>query len=180
MTRVDRPDPDGRERGRFRRDRRRRRRFRRDRRAVSVSVTHVLVLGITTLLVGGILVAAGGLVDGQRDRAATEQLEVVGERLVTELERTDQLANETPNATVELRTDHPARIVGSDYRIYLLTDAGVCSARVCLLLNVSDPEVRTTIPVANRTRVDPATVRGGDVVVTYDGTAVTLEPEGSA
>lgn len=150
-------------------------RLRADRRGTSITVTHVLVLAITTLLVAGILTAASGLIDGQRDRAATEQVEIVGERLVTELERTDQLANATPNATVTLRTDHPERIVGSQYRLYLTTTPGVCSTRVCLVLNVSDPEVRRTIPWSNRTRVVAASVRGGDVNVVYNGTALTLE-----
>lgn len=151
-----------------------------DDRGVSVTLTHVLVLAITTMLVGGVLVAANGLVDGQRDRAASEQLSVVGERLATELQRVDGLAAADPNASVTLRTDHRRRVVGSTYTVSLTTAPGTCSAAACLVLTVGDPEASTVVPVANRTDVAPATVTGGAVRVVYNGTALTVEAEGSA
>ena len=61
-------------------------------RGVSTILGYSLNLVVATLVVKGVLIAAGSLVESQRDQAARAELNVVGERLVADLETADRLA----------------------------------------------------------------------------------------
>ncbi|MFW5905804.1 MAG: DUF7266 family protein, partial [archaeon] len=60
-------------------------------RAVSVAVTHVLAIGITTILIVGLLTAAGGLAKDEQEQSAREQLRMVGSSMASQIEHADAL-----------------------------------------------------------------------------------------
>ncbi len=145
----------------------------RDERAVSSTVTYVLTIAITTILLSGLITAAGGLVGDQRAQATRNELGVVGERIVAELTNADHLVQAGTDPAVRLRTTHPRRIVGAPYSVELKTGGEPpCAHPQCLVLSTSD--VTVSVPFDNATAVKPGTVDGGAVVVTYDRANETL------
>lgn len=151
-----------------------------DRRAVSSTVTYVLAVAITTILVSGLIVTAGGVLEDQRERALRNELAVVGERLAAELEGADRLVADE-DATVHIQTTHPDRLAGTRYDVALVARApGPCDQYPCLALNASSVDVGVTVPLANETAVRATRVPGGDVTVRYEPTNGTLALEGDA
>jgi hypothetical protein len=149
----------------------------RDDRAVSTTLSQVFVVGITAVLVSGLVVAAGGAVEEQRDRTARQELKTIGERVATNVQQVDRLATR-PNTTVSMQTSHPRSVVGGRYDIALRTD-GDCPTGVsaCVRLYAPGPGVEAVVPVSNVTAVESSEVAGGSLTVRYDGTAVSLEAE---
>lgn len=86
-------------------------------RAVSTAVGYVLTLGITTVLVSGLLLAAGGVVEDRREATTRNTLEVVGQRLAASLMSADRLATTDGTRTVAVTVDLPERIAGSGYSV---------------------------------------------------------------
>ena len=127
-------------------------------RAVSVTVNYVLSLAITTLLVGGLLFAAGDVVGDRRDAVVRGELSVVGERVVAGLATADRLAQSGAD-TVALDVEAPDRVANQGYTI------GVNGTAGSLRLATEEPAVRVSIPLGNRTPVADSTVQGGDVRV---------------
>jgi hypothetical protein len=74
-----------------------------DTRGVSVALTHALTLGITAVLIIGLLFSAGQYLDTQEDRAALTQLDQVGNDMVAQIHALDQLnkTGEQVQATIE-------------------------------------------------------------------------------
>lgn len=152
--------------------------LRADDRGVSVSVNHVLAIGITAILISGLLIAVGGLLDHQQRLAAENDLDAIGNALGAEVERVDDLAAGRGNATVAVTTDHPASVAGGTYHVALAAGddchTPLSRSDACLVLR-SNGGASEVIPLHNRSRVDPAVVQGGAVRVVYDGGAITLE-----
>lgn len=127
-------------------------------RGVSTVVGYVLNLGIATILVSGLLISGGGLVDDQRERTARSQMDVIGNRIAADLETTDRLLR-TGNGSVTVRSDLPATVVGSQYQINVVASNGTALVRV----ETTRPSVIRTVPVRNLTPVQPVSISGGDI-----------------
>ena len=84
-------------------------------RAVSIAVTHVLTIAITTVLISGLLIAAGSMLEGQQDRSAEQSLETVGERIAGEIAGAEQAAGD--DGTVTVTADHPSRVASERYTV---------------------------------------------------------------
>lgn len=152
-------------------------RFTDDDRAVSTTVTYVLTMAITAVLLGGLITAAGGLVENQRTQAARNELGVVGERLAGELTVVDGLVQAGDQPSVRLRVRHPRQVAGRYYSIEIESGGSPpCSAQQCLVLRTDD--VTVTVPFATETAVQPGRVSGGTVVIEYDTTNETLVTRG--
>lgn len=151
--------------------------LRNDDRAVSATITYVLTVAITTVLVSGLIVTAGSVVEDQRRSALHDELGVVGERIAAEFTSADRLVQGGDDPAVRLQTDHPRRLVGERYTVELKTGSEPpCTRSQCLVMNASD--VTVTVPFTTRTAVRPGAVQGGRVVVRYDRTNGTLVLEG--
>lgn len=149
-------------------------------RGVSIAVSHALTIAITTLVISGLVIAAGGIVRDQREQSSRQELRTIGERLVTEIARVDTLAGSDARTTVSLRTDHPLDVAGSPYHVHLSTSTAQCSAPPCLVLRASGTDVVITLDVVSDTPVADSTATGGRVVIVYDGSAIHLETGGRA
>jgi type II secretory pathway pseudopilin PulG len=148
---------------------------------VSTAVTHVLAIGITTILISGLLVAAAGLLTGQQDSAGREELQEIGNRIAEQIyvasERVDQTESGIDSVTITVT--QPARVAGYSYTATLV-DGGECSGALegppgedpdlCLEL---DPDPSLDV----RTQRIPVDVEGD--VGSYPPDAVSLERDGS-
>ncbi|MFB6138108.1 MAG: hypothetical protein ABEJ42_07215 [Halobacteriaceae archaeon] len=159
------------------------------RRAVSTVLGYVLALGITTLLVSGIMLAGGGFVDAQRERVVHSELEVLVERLASDVDRADRLALATDaDGAVRIDTPLPRTVAGFTYRItvtqvatptdhpsrYRLTatiesDAVDVSESTTVAISTDDPSGELS------NGLQETTVRGGDLVVVYHHGSDSLE-----
>jgi|GEM_PF-1783850 len=144
-------------------------------RAVSSAVTYSLIVVITLTLTTGLVVGTDALVGNQRDRAATEQLDVVGQRLVATIETADRLsATENDPDSLVITREFPRRVAGSQYHISV-ADAPSGSGSVVTLETV-DSEISASmrVDVHSVGGVGETEIAGGRTVVRYDDTADEL------
>jgi hypothetical protein len=145
-----------------------------DRRGVSSAITYALVVAITLALVAGLLFGTESLIQQNRKQTATEQLEVVEQRVATTIETTYRLADtsgpDPEPERVRVTRQLPDRLAGSQYHIEIESPTG-SAARIEVELVEFDIATETTV----RLRVgfgDPtiteANVNGGDIAVVYD------------
>jgi len=138
-----------------------------DVRAVSTTVGYALTLGITALLVTGLLIAGGGFLQEQRETSTRSELEVIGHQVASDIASADRLTG-SGVTEVSIRRSLPQRVTGSAYSIAVEN-----SAQSHLVLTSADPEVTVrvdmeTVFVGNSDGVASGTVDGGDIVIEYD------------
>lgn len=152
-------------------------RFRDDRRGVSVAVTHILAIGITTILLAGLLISAGSVLDRERENAAREELHTIGDRIGGEMSSVDRAGSAGADERIELETNHPSRVSGSSYTVRLRDGSGgACDASYvddhdgCLVLSTSELDRDVIVPLDLRddTQVVDGAANGGDVFVVYE------------
>lgn len=138
-----------------------------DARAVSTTIGYALTLGITALLVTGLLIAGGGFLQEQRETSTRAELQVIGHQVASDIASADRLAG-SDVSEVSIRRSLPERVTGSAYSITVES-----SAQSHLVLTSADPEVTIridmqTVFVGNSTGVASGTVDGGSIVIEYD------------
>jgi hypothetical protein len=126
------------------------RNFRGDDRAVSIAVTHVLTIGITTILITGLLVGASGLLESEKQGATRDELRTIGNRMVSEMSSAYYSSGDGPNDRVVVRVSHPEYVAGNNYNVEL-RDSG-CSAPAvssskCLVLQTPTGNNEVVIPI---------------------------------
>lgn len=127
-----------------------------DDRAVVSPVSNVLIIGITTILILGLIIASTGLLADQQERTARSELRTVGEGLAVELEQVATLARRggSPNIT----TQHVESILGERYTVELLTGSQCNTPRIsadtCLRLSSNDPDTTQFVSVNNASYVN--------------------------
>ena len=155
-------------------------------RAVSITVNYVIVLGITAVLVSGLLVGAGGYVQDQRTSVVREELTVVAEQLAAGISDADRLARaDAQSRSVRVGVTLPARVAGESYRITVTNRStpGSEPMRHELRLQSSGTDVSVTLTVSTLVGLEEGSVDGGWVVVELDaGSTLVLtdgDPSGS-
>lgn len=146
--------------------------LRSDERAASTALGYVLTLGISTVLITGLLVGGGSYLEGERTHATTEGLRVHAERLAGAVGDADRLAAASSGGEVEVEIRLPDRVAGSTYTVSVV-DAGPDAGgrnRTALVFRSPSAEVTVRVPLATRVGVAPAEgLPGGIVSVRYDG-----------
>ncbi|MFC7236093.1 DUF7266 family protein [Halosegnis marinus] len=135
-------------------------------RGVSTVVGFVLTLGITSLLIIGLLIAAGGFVSDQRQDTVRDELEVIGQQVAADLAASDRLTR-AGGTEVGIARSYPRTVTGSGYQVRV-SDPGTPGERVRVTLTADDPAVTVVVDVRVRTPVRATTVRGGDLTVALD------------
>ena len=146
-------------------------------RAVSITVNYVIVLGISAVLVSGLLVGAGGYVQDQRTNVVREELTVVAEQLATGISDADRLARaDAQSRSVRVGVTLPARVAGESYRITVTNRStpGGEPMRHELTLRSSRTDVSVTLTISTLVDLDEGSVGGGWVVVELDASGSTL------
>jgi hypothetical protein len=148
--------------------------FRTDGRAASTAVNHVLAIGIATLLIVGLVTGTGGFLNDQTQRVTEVELRDLGNRIADDVAAADRMAQQGGSATVAV--DAPDRVADSPYTVALAQGSTCDTARsdadTCLVLEVSQRDVRTVTPLDNRTPVGLTGAEGGGLAVTA-GTSAT-------
>lgn len=130
-------------------------------RGVSATVNYALNLAVTTLLIAGLLTATGGMVEDQRREAARTELNVVGQRLASDLQTADRLVR-AGGETVAVESPLPERVAGVSYTVTVGSNE--------LVLETTRPEVTVRVSFATATAMEETTVSGGAVtIVRVDG-----------
>lgn len=132
-------------------------------------VGYALNLVIAAVLIGILVGAAGSVVDTSTDRAAENQLEVIGNQVAADVAGADRMVNAADGSgdpTVSVRVELPRRVAGEQYRM-AFDDDGVT-------LMASDVTVRVGF-AATTTDVTETEIAGGDVVIRYDTATDRLE-----
>ena len=151
-----------------------------DRRAVSVTITHVLTIGITTILISGLMIGTGTLLDSQKDRATYDEKSTIGDRLAGEITAVDQAAQkEDTEGDITVRTEHPRQLSGGQYFVTLTEDCDTWDntgppsegERFCLQLESAQTE-KVEVPLRIDTDEDwvvtDSPVQGGEIWIHYD------------
>ncbi|WP_248897567.1 DUF7266 family protein [Haloplanus halobius] len=139
-----------------------------DERAVSTAVSYVLTLGLTTILISGLLIAAGGTVDERQQVTTQASLEVAGQRLAANLMTADRLAETSGTTAVSVTVDLPAQVSGSTYGVAV--DPGASR----LVLESGSTGVSVVVGFTATTPVDATSVRGGDLRIVLDSGALEV------
>ena len=142
---------------------------------MSVTVGYVLTLAIGAVLLSGVVIGIGGVVDSQTDRVVRGDLAVVGQTAVANLESADRLAraaevdrpDEAGDATVAVDVDLPTRIAGRPYRIAVDNES--------VTLRTGDPEAVAEVRHVANLSVEPSRVRGGPIRFRYNSSVGRLE-----
>ncbi|WP_267643102.1 DUF7266 family protein [Haloarchaeobius amylolyticus] len=148
-----------------------------DDRGVSIAVTHVLTIGITTILITGLLVGASGLLQDERADAARDEMRTIGNRMATDIASVDRAADGT-SSTMSVRSVHPSSVSGSTYTVHL-KPGSVCAvySNPCLVLNATSTDTTVYVPFNTSTTVTETRVSGGDIYIVYDGSDIKLASE---
>jgi len=155
--------------------------FSTDDRGVSTALTHVLTIGITTVLISGLFIGTTTMLEGQKDRAAYQEMGTIGDRLAAELTAVDQAAKGTPTGNATVLVEHPSTVAGSSYRIQLANDSSACDTwdpNTCLILSASQTSEDVEVPLRTSMPIEESSVTGGDIRITYNETVddkITLE-----
>lgn len=146
-----------------------------DNRGLSAVFGYVLTLGIVTLLVSGLFLAAGTFVENQHDRAIRAEFEVVGNRIAADLAAMDRLALASgATGEAELVVDLPPLAAGKTYEI----STGPSGSPNVSVVNVRTADsaagISVDVRVRTSTTVASTTVPGGDIRIVYDGTQLEV------
>ncbi|WP_226040887.1 hypothetical protein [Natrinema sp. DC36] len=144
-------------------------------RAVSISLTHVLTIGITTILIAMLLTSAGTMLETEKDRSADSSLETIGERLADEIGNVDQIGSQTDDVTV--RTDHPRTVANSRYTVELLEDcnAPLLEGTDCVKLTAQDVDATVHVPIKTAATIDESSTAGGTIAIVYENGEIHIE-----
>lgn len=147
-------------------------RHRTDSRGVSTVLNYGLTLGITTIIVTGLVIAAGGAIQDQREEVLRSEFGVVGEKLSGDISSAERLGRVGDGGTVTVERSYPNEVAGSSYTIRFTDDSG--GPR--LVLESTDPAIRVTVPVAlhESTDVGDTTISGGDLIIHYGSGTVEV------
>lgn len=124
-----------------------------DTRAVSVALSHALTIGITAILLSGLLVGSATLLETQEERIAVHQADEIGADILTHVDKLERLneSDGTVNATVRL--NYPEEISGSRYAISFRTESVQFETNATLQIESPALPRTAAYPIPNDTRV---------------------------
>lgn len=130
-------------------------------RGASTTLSYVLTLSITAILISGLLIATGGVLEDRRESVTRDELQVVGQQISAKLMAADRLAATDP-AELVVRGDFPNRIAGSAYTIAV----NASGPQPHLRLVATDVDASVTVSLTNRTALAETRIVGGDLEIT--------------
>ncbi|WP_239641907.1 DUF7266 family protein [Haloterrigena salina] len=154
-------------------------------RGMSIALTHVLTIGITTILIAMLLMAGSTMLESETERSTEAALETVGERLAGDIDNVDRMAaGGTGGANVSLTSDRPRTVASTGYTIAALPEDQCQEAPLlngsnpCLELDATSTDVTVYVPVKVTDGVDlEGTVQSGEIEIAYvdDGSGPRIE-----
>lgn len=137
-----------------------------DERGTSTTLNYALTLGITTLLITGLIFTVGTEVESQRESAIRAEMEVIGNQLGASLESADRLGDASgTNGYVVLERTFPADVAGTPYNVEIVDQGG---GNYDLRLTSSDPQETVVVTTKLNAPLETGTVGSGPMIITYD------------
>ncbi|MEF8936862.1 DUF7266 family protein [Halobacteriaceae archaeon SHR40] len=130
-----------------------------DTRAVSIAITHALTVAITTVLVSGLLISSGTLLESQEERVGDDQLSEIGSDVVSYINEFDRLNGTGTEVTATVTPNYPDRIVGTYVYNIELYDDGTVEVRSNRLGQSAAFEIDTD------TNIEGGTVASGNIEI---------------
>lgn len=139
----------------------------RDNRGVSSTVSYALTLGISSLLLVGLVTAGGTILQDENEQTTREELTIIGNRLATQISFADQTVQRTNTNSLEFKAGVPNEVSGREFIIDITATA----------ITLRDPEtgIEVEIPVTTDTPIEEGTITSGELYIVYDGTDITIE-----
>lgn len=94
--------------------------FTRDTRAISFNVGYIINVGITAVVIIGLITGVGTVLDSQQDRAVKHQAEVIGDQVAGAVMATDRLGSVGDGTDAVVTRNLPNEVVGTPYKIRLV------------------------------------------------------------
>lgn len=154
--------------------------FRQDTRGASIALNHALSIGITALLISGLLLGAGNLLQRQEARVMQNGLEATSASVTNEVTSIDELAASGVSGNGEIRStvDYPQQIAGKSYDIKLLVRP---DGSTVVYANSSNPTLSIPVEFENETDICERGINGGPIEIVYDSTrdCITIRQTGT-
>lgn len=128
-------------------------------RGASTTLSYVLTLSITALLISGLLIGTGALVEDRRESVARDELRVIGQHASARLMAADRLAATEPTA-LRVEGQFPDQVAGSTYTVR------VNESDSTLHLTAAEIDVAVEVSFVTRHSVVETAVTGGDLQIT--------------
>jgi len=133
-------------------------------RGVSVTLNYVLALGISSILVTGLLIAGGGFVEDTRQRVVHSEMTVIGNHIAANLEQADRFVQASSgDTTVQINETFQQQVTGSPYFVRLDDESQQ------VVVNATELDVSVRVNTTVQTGFDDAAFAdGGTISVRYD------------
>lgn len=140
--------------------------WQRGERGVSFTVSYVLTAAIAVVLISGLLLAVGQVVNDRRIDTIRGEATVVGDQTAAAVMSADRLGRNGNLSNVSITLQLPKRLANQPYTVTL----GATASDAVITVSTKSPSVTVSVPLENRTRIENATVTGPDVRVVYNAT----------
>ena len=139
-----------------------------DERSLSVTLNYVLVLGITAILISGLVLAGGIFVENQRNSAIRGELTVIGTHMASNVEQVDRYveAGRDPSSAYVNQT-FQRQVTGQNYIVQLDPNDGE-PLPPQLVLSAAGTDVSVRVNVTVQTEVAETSAEGGTISVSYE------------
>lgn len=144
-------------------------------RSVSVALNYVIVLGITTVLITGLLIAGSTFVEDNREQVIDSELAVIGNHIAGNLEQVDRLVNasrtnvgDDPDVAY-INQSFQQQVTGTSYNVKVVDGD---PPRV--VLTSANPSVTVEVNATVRNDVQQTAVGGGAISIQYDASSDEL------
>ena len=141
-----------------------------DTRAISPAVTQALTIGISTILITGLLIGGSSFSKVKTDSTVRQGLQDVGSGVASDLVRLDKFNTSDVSGTVSFTSDYPDRVGGKSYDIRLVPGPDFTT----IYVNSTSSDLGTAVQFVNETAVCGGTVSGGQLNIAYDSGAECL------
>jgi len=134
-----------------------------DTRAISPAVTQALTIGISTILITGLLVGGSTFIDNREEDTVRKGLKDVGTGVSSELVRLDQYNKTGVSNNLVFTSEYPDRVGNEPYRIHVVPSSDGST----IYVNSSASEYWTAVRFENTTAVCESRGGGGQIAVVY-------------
>jgi hypothetical protein len=134
-----------------------------DTRAVSPAVTQALTIGISTILISGLLLSGGQYIENRQEDTVRTGLQDIGSGVSSDLVRLDQFQTSGLDEDLLFTSAYPSELGGQGYRIEV-----VDGSPVTITVSSTAEDLSTTVRFESDTDVCDSTIGGGTIVVAYD------------